>query len=97
VSTTGSFALFLLADYIVMSSLLFALYGVDKTAARRGTRRIPEAQLHLLALFGGWPGGLAGQLVFHHKTRKQPFQSIFWVTVIVNVLVTAAVSVLLAG
>jgi uncharacterized membrane protein YsdA (DUF1294 family) len=68
----------------MLSIVTFAAYGWDKLAARRGTLRISEGTLHLLALAGGWPGGLAGQLLFHHKTRKNTFQLYFWLTVLVN-------------
>ena len=74
----------LLGLYGFMSVALFAMYGADKAAAQRGTRRTPEASLHLLALMGGWPGALVAQRVFHHKTKKQPFRTIFWCTVVVN-------------
>ncbi|MGV8082762.1 MAG: DUF1294 domain-containing protein [Coriobacteriia bacterium] len=76
--------------YGVLSVVLFVFYGIDKAAARRGMRRIPERWLHMLAVLGGWPGALAGQLVFRHKTRKQPFRTIFWLTVVLNCLALAA-------
>jgi uncharacterized membrane protein YsdA (DUF1294 family) len=68
----------------ILSIITFAAYGCDKLAARRGTGRVSERTLHLLALSGGWPGGLAGQLLFRHKTRKASFQLCFWLTVLVN-------------
>lgn len=33
---------------------------------------------------GGWPGALVARRVFRHKTIKQPFRAIFWLTVVVN-------------
>lgn len=74
----------LLGAYVVLSAGLFALYGRDKAAARRGGRRTPELTLHLLALAGGWPGALLARRVFRHKTKKQPFRTVFWCTVVVN-------------
>lgn len=74
----------ILGAYVVLSAGSFAFYGWDKAAARRGGRRTPELTLHLLALAGGWPGALLAQSVFRHKTKKQPFRSIFWCTVVVN-------------
>jgi len=68
----------------VMSAVTFAVYGLDKVAARAGRWRTPEATLHLLALLGGWPGAFVAQRVFRHKTRKQPFVAIFWGTVVAN-------------
>lgn len=71
--------------YLLLSVVSFVVYALDKLAAVRGWRRIPEATLHLIALAGGWPGALAAQALFRHKTRKQPFRTIFWGTVAVNV------------
>jgi len=49
--------------------------------SRRGGWRIPEKSLLGLTLFGGGIGGLAGMLLFRHKTRK----NIFWVTAFVGI------------
>ena len=83
-AASGPVWLAVLGVYFVVSALLFALYGMDKAAARKGLRRVPEVNLHVMALLGGWPGALLGQRVFHHKTIKQPFQTIFWCTVVAN-------------
>ena len=64
----------------LMSPVAFLAYGWDKRRARREERRISEKTLHLLALFGGWPGALAGQRAFRHKTQKVSFQIVFWLT-----------------
>jgi len=80
----GQPRLALLAGYLVLSAVLFGLYGWDKSAARRGARRTPEATLQLLALLGGWPGALVGQRLFRHKTRKRSFQVVFWCAVVAN-------------
>ncbi len=68
----------LLGGYGVFSLVLFLLYGYDKRQAQRGGWRVPEARLHLLSLFGGWPGGFLAQRLFRHKTRKRSFQLGFW-------------------
>jgi uncharacterized membrane protein YsdA (DUF1294 family) len=82
----GVAPLWLLGLYGLLSAGLFAAYGADKSAAQHGRWRTSESSLHLLALAGGWPGALVAQRVFRHKTRKQPFQGIFWGTVIGNCL-----------
>ena len=74
------------AAYAAVSAVTFAAYGLDKRAARRGTRRTPEVTLHLLSLLGGWPGALVAQRTFRHKTVKQPFRAVFWCTVALNCL-----------
>lgn len=75
--------------YAFMSGVTFLAYGLDKSAARSGRPRTREATLHAMALFGGWPGALAARIIFRHKTRKQPFRTIFWLTVAANIAVLA--------
>lgn len=62
---------------IAINLLTFCFYGNDKFQAIRQKRRIPELVLHILALVGGSIGALAGQLIFHHKTKKLKFQVVF--------------------
>jgi len=77
-----------LAYYFAALSLItFIFYAVDKSAAIKRKQRIPERTLHLASLLGGWLGALVGQRLFRHKTKKQPFRIIFWLTVITNVSV----------
>ncbi len=82
----GSVPSLVLAPYALFSVIAFAMYRADKTAAERGAWRVPEANLHAVALLGGWPGALVARRVFRHKTRKQPFRTIFWGTVVANCL-----------
>ena len=49
------------------------LMGVDKSRARRGKRRIPEATLFLVAAIGGSAGVLIGMYAFRHKTQHDSF------------------------
>ncbi|RYB93921.1 DUF1294 domain-containing protein [Nocardioides oleivorans] len=70
--------------YAVMSLATFATYGADKAAARAGRWRTPESTLHAMALLGGWPGALVARRLHRHKTRKQPFVTVLWLTVVVN-------------
>lgn len=84
----------LAAAYAAASACTFILYGIDKSAARAGRPRTPEKALHLLALSGGWPGALLAQAAFRHKTRKQPFVAILWLTAIIN---CGGFALLLAG
>ena len=70
--------------YAAMSGLAFVLYAFDKSAARRGGWRMQESTLHMVALLGGWPGALLAQDLFRHKSSKAGFQSVFWMSVLVN-------------
>ena len=58
---------------LVLSLLLFLDMGRDKRRARTRRRRIPEAELFLLALLGGPWGGWLGLYAFRHKTRHPAF------------------------
>ncbi len=80
----GRIPYLLVAMYCIMSVVSYVLYFIDKRAAEREAQRTPENDLHLADLLGGWPGALIAQQQFRHKTIKQPFQSIFWMSVVVN-------------
>ncbi|MDZ4348552.1 MAG: DUF1294 domain-containing protein [Xanthomonadaceae bacterium] len=74
----------LLLAYAAMSVFAFALYALDKSAARAGRWRIQESTLHSAALLGGWPGAVMAQRLLRHKSRKPSFQVVFWLTVTIN-------------
>ena len=81
----GSTIFFIISFYFIASLMTFIVYAMDKSAAKKGNWRIKESTLHLLSIAGGWPGALIAQQMLRHKSIKQPFQFIFWLTVIVNV------------
>ena len=81
----------LLPVFVASASLVaFALYWLDKSAARAGRSRVAEATLHFWSLVGGWPGALLAQQWFRHKTRKPPFRRTFYLTVVLNLGLFAA-------
>ncbi len=88
-SVMGKLSWFALAWYWLASGIAFLTYASDKRAAVARRRRIPEDQLHAVALLGGWPGALAAQRTFRHKSEKRAFRAVFWVTVVVNIGVLA--------
>jgi uncharacterized membrane protein YsdA (DUF1294 family) len=71
-------------SYICLSIISFIAYAVDKSAARNDRWRTKESTLHLLSLLGGWPGALVAQQVLRHKSKKESFRTVFWLTVLVN-------------
>lgn len=63
---------------LLWNVMVFLIYGIDKSKARRGAWRIPEKVLLTIALvcggFGAWLAGIA----FHHKTRKWYFKTVWF-------------------
>jgi len=72
--------------YVVVSLLLFCIYAFDKSAAMNNRRRTKENTLQAMAMCGGWPGALVAQRMFHHKTKKASFQSLFWGIVVIHLI-----------
>ena len=71
---------------LIWNLLVFMIYGIDKSKARKGAWRIPEKYLLSFAfLCGGFGARLAG-VTFHHKTRKWYFKTV-WFLGIVTTLV----------
>ena len=72
----------LLLYYLAAVNLLtFLAYGLDKRKAvrngqrsKRQSRRIPEASLLFLAIFGGSPAALLAMYLFRHKTKHKKFR-----------------------
>ena len=75
----------------VMSVLALALYGIDKSKAKRHKWRIKEAVLLGFGFFGGAPGALLGMVLFHHKTKHW----YFWIVNFLGIGVVVAGFVLL--
>ena len=71
--------------YLLVSSFTFLAYWSDKSAAKSGRWRTPESTLHLFSLAGGWPGAIVAQHLLRHKSVKQPFRTMYWVTVVLNI------------
>lgn len=76
-----------IAVVVVLSLVAFVVYGFDKRRAQKDGRRVSEKTLHMMSLFGGWPGALIGQRVFLHKTQKLGFRIVFWLCVMLHLAV----------
>ena len=70
--------------YLAASGVTFLVYAKDKRAARKGRWRTKESTLHTLALVGGWPGAVIAQQVLRHKSRKDAFQLMSWMMIVLN-------------
>ena len=70
--------------YLIASTVTFLAYAIDKSAALNNRWRTKESTLHIFGLVGGWPGALLAQKTLRHKSKKEEFQTVFWVTVLAN-------------
>ena len=87
-----------LFGYLVIVNLVtYAVWGMDKSAARTGRRRVPEATLLALCLLGGWPFGLLATRVFRHKTSKKAFIYKFYTVVGLQVALIVAIILVWRG
>jgi uncharacterized membrane protein YsdA (DUF1294 family) len=66
---------------LLASAACYGVYAADKHRARTGAWRISERMLHLLELFGGWPGAFLAQRRLRHKSSKASYQFTFWMIV----------------
>lgn len=80
---------FIIVLYGVASTITFITYAIDKSAAQKSKWRTPEKTLHLMSLFGGWPGALIAQQTLRHKSSKAQFQWVYKFTVVLNIALTA--------
>jgi len=70
---------------IACNALSVIFYGMDKLAAMKQWQRTPEKHFYLLAVCGGWPGSIIGQMIFHHKTSKVSFRRWFYAMMLLNI------------
>ncbi|ORO39196.1 hypothetical protein B7728_06260 [Streptococcus oralis subsp. tigurinus] len=71
---------------LIWNVMIFLIYGIDKAKARRGAWRIPEKILLTLALVcGGFGAWLAG-IIFHHKTRKWYFKTVWFLGMVITLV-----------
>ncbi|MBR2283407.1 MAG: DUF1294 domain-containing protein [Ruminococcus sp.] len=61
---------------IIMSIAAFAVYGSDKSKAKRKKWREKESTLLSLGFFGGAAGALAAMKLFRHKTKHWYFWAV---------------------
>ena len=82
----------LVAWMLAVNLVTFGYYAYDKSQAQSQPQggRIPEFVLHGLAVLGGSLGAYLGMTVLRHKTIKSAFRVVFWVTVVFQVLLVAA-------
>ena len=74
------------AYIIIVNIAAFCMFGIDKSAAIKQRRRIPNRVLLLTAAFGGSLGALAGMYIFRHKTKKWYYSITVPVMLILQIL-----------
>lgn len=63
-----------IAIYLIIINLVgFLSMLIDKKKAERGSWRIKESTLLIIAVLGGSIGSIAGMYTFRHKTQKPRF------------------------
>lgn len=73
--------------YLLLVNLLgFLMMGMDKSRARAGAWRIPEARFLLISLAGGAAGVILGLKSFRHKTRHFKFAVVVPAILFIQVL-----------
>lgn len=81
--TPGFLGLCLASYSLLINTLAYAAFAIDKSRAIHAEARIPERSLLILATLGGWPGAKIAQHRLRHKTRKQPFGILLNLSVLV--------------
>ena len=71
---------------LVWNLIVFFIYGIDKSKARREARRISEKFLLVVALIFGAVGAMFGMVVFNHKTSKMKFRILVPLLVVLNLV-----------
>ena len=72
---------------LIWNLLVFMIYGIDKSKARKGAWRIPEKYLLSFAfLCGGFGAWLAG-VTFHHKTIKWYFKTVWFLGIVTTLVI----------
>jgi len=82
--STGKLPVIVVGLYVVMSLIAFVAYAIDKSAAQNGRWRTKESTLHMLSIIGGWPGAYFAQIKLRHKSSKEDFKTVYWITVFIN-------------
>ncbi len=62
-----------LVIFLILNSISFIFYGIDKFFAINNKRRISENSLLLFAFISPF-GAILGMVIFNHKTSKAKFR-----------------------
>ena len=76
---------------LIINSVLFLMYGIDKFRARHNMWRISEFILIAPAYIFASFGAMLGMIVFNHKTSKPKFRILVPLSFIFNVICAIAI------
>ncbi|PID62975.1 MAG: hypothetical protein CR974_02340 [Gammaproteobacteria bacterium] len=71
--------------YLVLSIVLFFMYYNYTRERGQQLAQPSESSLHLIALAGGWPGGLIGRFLFAYESRGRMYNPLFMSTIFINI------------
>lgn len=72
---------------IVINTISFICFFIDKKRARNKLYRISESFLFSVSIIGGALGSFLGMKVFHHKSKKKKFIIGIPIILIFNIIV----------
>ena len=78
----------------LMSLISFVLYAMDKSKAKRGAWRIPEAVLLGWGFFGGAVGALVAMKMLRHKTKHWYFWAVNILGLVLHIGIIVAVLII---
>lgn len=76
---------------IIMNLVGFLSMLIDKKKAERGSWRIKESTLLIIAVLGGSIGSIAGMYTFRHKTQKPRFYVGLPIIIVLQILIIVAI------
>ena len=79
-----------IALFVLWNIIVFALYAIDKSKAKKGNRRISEKTLLVSAAFMGGLGALIGMQALRHKTKHLQFTIGVPLLLVLNIAVIGA-------
>jgi uncharacterized membrane protein YsdA (DUF1294 family) len=68
--------------FVIINILSGVAFSIDKNAARKGRKRIPERTLHLLEVLGGVFANTVLMYTLRHKNRKLSYWVWTWLVLI---------------
>lgn len=76
---------FIFVSLAIYNIIVFSMYGLDKSRAKRGAWRISEKTLLLEAIIMGGLGAYLGMKLFRHKTKHTRFKIIVPVCMFIQI------------